>query len=75
MAYTFQKNEYSTFKFPKNLSEEKLTLAGISATASADTVIAGIQGFLNIVNKENEWDALDGVRVVNEEVEEDEENV
>lgn len=72
MAYKFQRNEYASFKFPKNTDDESLTLKGISASASADSIVAGIQGLLNIVNKENDWEAIDGVRTVEEDVEEDE---
>ena len=71
MAYQFSREESTTFKLGKELNQdgESLTLKGVSASASADSVVAGVQGLLYIANRENDWLFDGAVRVVNEDVE------
>lgn len=73
MAYVFNRETASTFKIPKAsvTDGQALTLKGVSAqTASADSIVAGVAGLLYIANRQNDYDFDDGVRVVNEDVDE-----
>lgn len=70
MAYTFEKEASAKFKFN---GENKLTLNGISGTQqSADTIVAGVQGLLYIGNLIDSYNPTDGIRTVNEDVNDDE---
>lgn len=71
MAYIFNRETASTFKIPASGATDgkALTLKGVNAqTSSADSIVAGIQGLLYIANKHENYDYSDGIRVVNEDV-------
>lgn len=71
MAYTFVKENVGSFKFNGATDQSTLNLTGINATLDADTVIYGINGLLYIAGRQNDFDALTGIRTVKEDVDED----
>lgn len=66
MAYQFEKEASSTFKFTG--LDAKLNITGVNSTLTADSVVSGLQGLLYIAGALDKYDVLDGVRVVNEDV-------
>lgn len=72
--YTFTKETAATFKLKAGESEDTkaLTLKGVNANvASADSIVAGVQGLLYIANKHEDYNYAQGIRVVNEDVDYD----
>ena len=76
MAYVFDKQEAASFKFQGKTAAAyngALTLNGVSGSQqNAATVITGIQGLLYIGNLIGQYDPLDGIRTVKENVDNDE---
>ena len=69
--YTFTKETAATFKLKAGESKA-LTLKGVNANvASADSIVAGVQGLLYIANKHEDYNYAQGIRVVNEDVDYD----
>lgn len=75
MGYTFSREAASTFKITTAATsglQKNLTLKGVNAqTTNADTIVAGVQGLMYIADRANDFNYADGVRVVNEDVDDD----
>lgn len=75
MAYVFNKETAATFKIPAAGTTDgtAINFKGVNANvASADTIVAGIQGLFYIANKQQSYNYTSGIRVVNEDVDYDE---
>lgn len=70
MSYQFSATKVAKFKFKNDADADlNLSLAGINGQeTSADTIINGINGLLWIVGKEEDFEATDGIRTVDEHV-------
>lgn len=67
MGYVFNKETAAQFKVTG--PDKTLTLKGInSQVASADTIVSGLQGLMYLANKQDEYQWSTGIRVVNEDV-------
>lgn len=70
MSYQFSATKVAKFKFKNEYDDDlNLSLAGINGQeTSADTIINGINGLLWIVDKDEDYEATDGIRTVEEHV-------
>ena len=71
MAYKFSNQNQANFRIDTDDTSERLTLKGISANATADSIVAGVQGLLYIIGKDEDYIPETAIRTVIQNVDDE----
>lgn len=68
MAYIFKNNPIASAKVSNQLNDLEMSLSNINGSASADTIVSAIEGFLYIGSRELDFEPTDITRTVKQNV-------